>query len=235
MTKDGKMFIALPAEAKVHYGQYIPVEDEMHYTEFDGIYTVPYGVETLGHRALSGHQTITGVNLPESLKEIGVRAFANVQGLTHIVLPDSLTYVDSAAFEECCNLKAVHIGKNLEYMGYGVFECCESLEKIDTDPANKYMNFDGGYIVNGETLNGVLSNVSGDIVIPSKIKAINDYSLTYNFNITGIQIPSSVTYTTLSGCTNARIKSPIALNIFWMPSHNLAKKPFFISSLFTLF
>lgn len=194
MTKDGKMFITLPAAAKVHYGQYIPAEQESWQDgECDGIYTVPYGVETMGFRALSGHPLITGVNLPETLKTINAKAFSTLKGLTHIVLPDSLEKIGDQAFEECCNLSAISMGKNLKEIGYDVFWCCENLTQIDVKAENENIKSENGFIIENGTLIAITKDVKGNIIIPSSVKTIAGFVFADRDDITGIQIPASVT------------------------------------------
>lgn len=201
LTKDGKTFIALPAAANVHYGQYIPVEDYYLYDEFDGIYTVPDGVETLGYRALSSHNTITGINLPNTLKKANERAFSNL-GIRNIVLPDNLTTLAENVFELCGDLEAVQLGKNIKTINKNAFNDCESLERIDIRKDNPYLASEDGFVTSKD--GKILYMVTSDayrwnymeelyVIVPYGVTTIAAGAFEDMYQIRGIELPGSVT------------------------------------------
>jgi len=218
MTKDGKLFIALPAAAKVHNGQYIPPEDYSIYDEFDGIYTVPYGVETLGYRALSSHSAITGINLPNTLKKVNERAFSNL-GIRNIVLPDNLTTLAENVFEWCWELEAVQFGKNIRTINKAMFGDC-SLDRIDIRKDNPYLVSEDGFVTSkdGKILYMVTSDAyrwnymdESYIVVPYGVTTIAEAAFGYMQDVNGIELPNSVTTIQKFAFRNAKNLSRIMI------------------------
>ena len=64
--------------------------------------TIPYG-------AFYNCESLTNVNLPDSVTSIGEEAFYNCTGLTSITIPDSVKSIGGWAFDGCTSLKSVNI------------------------------------------------------------------------------------------------------------------------------
>lgn len=113
-------------------------------------------VTVIGSGCFSGNQTITRVEIPESVtwldgfndcsnladiklsngvKVIGVFSFENCGSLEKIDLPDSLVCIGAGSkecgtFTGCSNLKEISFSNNLQEIGPGAFRYCKALEKV---------------------------------------------------------------------------------------------------------
>lgn len=66
----------------------------------------------------------------EVVTSIGGSAFENCDSLTSIEIPDSVTSIGSYAFYECDSLTTVTIGKSVTSIGESAFKNCSSLNNI---------------------------------------------------------------------------------------------------------
>ncbi len=71
-------------------------------------YTVKSGTKTIAGTAFYDCNSLTSVNIPDSVTRIGGRAFYNCTSLTSITIPDSVTSIGDYAFYHCKNLKEVN-------------------------------------------------------------------------------------------------------------------------------
>lgn len=168
-------------------------------------------VTVIGSGCFSGNQTITRVEIPESVtwldgfndcsnladiklsngvKVIGVFSFENCGSLEKIDLPDSVTNMMSRAFEGCSSLKSIHLSKNLKTIYTGAFQNCSSLEEI-TIPAGvtnigKMWMGKSGHVFSGCTS---LKRVT----INGKIQAVRRRTFEWCKALETIELPASVT------------------------------------------
>ena len=62
--------------------------------------------------------------------EIGGYAFCGCESLTSIEIPDSVKWIGGRAFERCYSLASVVIGDNVMEIGFSAFEYCVSLTNV---------------------------------------------------------------------------------------------------------
>ena len=105
---------------------------------------IPNSITYIGWQAFFGCTNLTSVNIPSSVISIGNEAFA-LSGLTSIEIPNSVTYIDMGAFQECTNLTNVTIGKGVNTISLNVFYDCTSLRTMTclapTPPSTNYYTF----------------------------------------------------------------------------------------------
>ena len=64
--------------------------------EFQGEYTIPNSVTSIGAFAFSDCSGLTSITIPDSVTSIGDSAFCGCSGLTSITIPDSVESLDDA-------------------------------------------------------------------------------------------------------------------------------------------
>ncbi|MDE6746350.1 MAG: leucine-rich repeat domain-containing protein, partial [Oscillospiraceae bacterium] len=84
--------------------------------EIDGL-----PVTVLEEYAFGGNETLTRVELPDSLITIGVSAFAFCKNLKSVVIPENVSEIGEEAFYSCESLESVSIPKNVSEIGEDAF------------------------------------------------------------------------------------------------------------------
>ena len=92
---DGKYY-----DPDKEYGQYI------HYLDIDGVmhYCTPLLATEIADRAFTGCQTLTELQLPDSMECIGAEAFSGCTALKKAMIPVRVMQIGDNAFENCPNL-----------------------------------------------------------------------------------------------------------------------------------
>ena len=62
-------------------------------SDFEGSYTIPNSVTSIGSYAFSGCRGLTSVTIPNSVTSIGIAAFSGCTGLTSVTIPNSVTSI----------------------------------------------------------------------------------------------------------------------------------------------
>lgn len=166
-------------------------------------YQFPEGLST----APWSGQKLKKLVIREGVTAIGASAFAGCDSLTAVQLPDSLEKIGATAFMDCDGLKKVKLPKNLEYLGIAAFSGCSSLSGDLTIPSRitclQEDTFDGCTNLNGRlTLPDGLQDIepdvfrgcsfSGDLVLPANAEiSIHAFS---GVVFTGtLKLPSGIT------------------------------------------
>ncbi len=71
-----------------------------------------YPVTSIGERAFSWNNNLTGITLPSSITSIGFCAIYNCFNLTSITIPSSVTSIGETAFAYCYNLEQISIERS---------------------------------------------------------------------------------------------------------------------------
>lgn len=66
-----------------------------------GKYSIRKGVEVIGNGAFAFCNSLTIINIPNSVTTIGESAFGGCESLTNINIPNSVTTIGKSAFEDC--------------------------------------------------------------------------------------------------------------------------------------
>ena len=78
-------------------------------------------VRSLSDDCFAGCDTLTAVNLPDSLTAIGKGAFRDCMALRGMDIPDSVSTIGKEAFSGCSALEAVHIPASVHTIGADAF------------------------------------------------------------------------------------------------------------------
>ncbi|MCD8290439.1 MAG: leucine-rich repeat domain-containing protein, partial [Prevotella sp.] len=91
---------------------------------------LPESLVTIRSSACNGCKSLLDITLPASLEAIGDFAFKDCTSLTSITIPDKVTVIDNYAFYGCTSLSNVKLSASLETIGYQGFYNCSSLTAI---------------------------------------------------------------------------------------------------------
>jgi len=98
------------------------------YTGKDKNIVIPSEVSGIPVRIIAKYafmqNTLTGIEIPESVTNIGEAAFCYCMQLTNLVLSSGLVNIEPHAFEQCRALKQVIIPETVSYIGYFAFSYC---------------------------------------------------------------------------------------------------------------
>ncbi len=137
-------------------------------------------------------------------------AFRDNVHLTSLVMPDSVTYIGPSAFDDCTSLVSVTVSKGLKTL-YPAFDGCTSLENIYLSDiaawCNVGLSYDYSspmYYASNVYLNGELVT---ELVIPSSVKEIGNFSFFGWDKLESVTVPLSVTrigYYAFAQCTSLK-------------------------------
>jgi len=88
-------------------------------------------LETIEYNAFSGCESLTSIDLPESLTNIGDGAFYGCFNLKSINLPESLTNIEGGTFYGCESLTSIDLPNSLTSIGDIAFYGCFNLTSIE--------------------------------------------------------------------------------------------------------
>lgn len=157
---------------------------------------LPDSVRKIDANAFFNCANLSDINLGTELRKIGANAFYN-SGVSEINLPDSLTELGESAFASCEGLEKVTIGSGLEGIPNGTFSGCKNISVVDF-PAN--ITYIGS---------SALSNTGLErLIIPDTVLSIGTSAFSYCTSLQEVKIGSKVTYIAdgvFSGCDLRKI------------------------------
>ncbi len=92
---------------------------------------IPNSVTTIGNSAFSVCTSLTSIEIPNSVTTIGNEAFYWCTSLTSIEIPNSVTTIGHSAFFNCYSLTSIGIPNSVTTIGSYVFYSCDSLTSIE--------------------------------------------------------------------------------------------------------
>ena len=128
-----------------------------------GEYSIRKGVKVIGNGAFWGCDSLTSINIPNSVTNIGDRAFSSCKSLTNINIPNSVATIGNSAFASCRSLTNINIPNSVTNIGDSTFSWCESLTSINIP--NSVTN------IGNEAFSGCKSLTK--ITIPSSVVNMN--------------------------------------------------------------
>ena len=147
-----------------------------------GEYSIRKGVEVIGNGAFAFCNSLTIINIPNSVTTIGESAFLGCESLTNINIPNSVTTIGKSAFGWCKSLTNINISNSVTTIGYLTFWSCESLTNI---------NIPNSVTTIGKSAFGWCKSLT-NINIPNSVTIIGDRAFWGCDFLTCITIPSSV-------------------------------------------
>ena len=148
-----------------------------------GEYHIREGVKVIGDNAFYNLNSLTNINIPNSVTNIGDEAFHGCESLKSINIPNSVTNIGDEAFHGCESLKSINIPNSVTNIGNEAFSYCDSLTSIKIP--NSVTNI-GNYAFCGCHS---LTNIN----IPDSVTNIGNEAFSYCDSLTSIKIPNSVT------------------------------------------
>ena len=162
-----------------------------------GKYSIREGVKVIGDRAFALCDSLTSINIPNSVTTIGNSAFGWCKSLTIINIPNSVTTIGNSAFIDCKSLTIKNIPNSVITIGDSAFLGCDSLTNI---------NIPNSVTTIGEGAFSGCINIK-HITIPSLVTKIGDFAFYNCKSLELITIPLLVTRIgdfAFSGCENLK-------------------------------
>ena len=148
-----------------------------------GKYSIRKGVKVIGEWAFAFCNSLTIINIPNSVTTIGESAFAYCYSLTSINIPNSVTMIGDEAFEWCDSLTNINIPNSVTTIGWYAFGGCKSLTNINIP--NSVTTIENGAFWGCDSLT--------NITIPNSVTTIGEGAFKDCDSLTNINIPNSVT------------------------------------------
>lgn len=151
--------------------------------ELSGHYMIKEGTKVICNEAFSRCESLTSINIPDSVTSIGDSAFRWCKTLTSINIQDSVTSIGNSAFYGCRSLTSINIPDSVTSIGDSTFLLCGSLTSI---------NIPGSVTsIGNRAFYGCCSLTC--INIPDSVTSIGDIAFIGCKSLTSINIPNSVT------------------------------------------
>ena len=90
----------------------------------NGEYSIRKGVKVIGDWAFLGRDSLTSINIPNSVTHIGNDVFWGCRSLTSINIPNSVTNIGDSVFYECSSLTSINIPNSVTNIGDSAFSSC---------------------------------------------------------------------------------------------------------------
>ncbi|MBR5787689.1 MAG: Ig-like domain-containing protein, partial [Muribaculaceae bacterium] len=180
-------------------------------------------VTIIGDRAFYGCESLTSIQIPNSVTSIGEFAFFDCFSLTIIQIPNSVTSIGDYAFCQCYSLTSIQIPNSVTSIGNYAFRYCHDLTNIEIPNSVTSIGDEAFYGCNRLTkiiclattppaiVSTTFSNYSAELYVPTCcISAYQSAIYWNNFNIK--EIPTISTSIVLNK-TSASLKATETLTL----------------------
>ena len=130
---------------------------------------IPDSVTTIGEGAFSSCENLEKVELPNSITQISARTFKNCIELTDVTIPSSVTRIEESAFAGCRKISNLTIPNSVTYIG---------LDALEDNIQNFHYTYDSGVSYYGPSNNPYMVAASGsgsNIEIREGCQVINSW------------------------------------------------------------
>lgn len=168
------------------------------------------------------NQGLVSLELPEGLETIGQRAFSTCNKITgDLIIPDSVISIGHYAFEKCVGFNgALVIGDGTRFIGNGAFaggtNTIMNFSSLDLGESVEYI---------GHTAFQVCHYISNEIVFPDTLKVIGDFAFNHCSRVANetLVIPASVEV--IGGIynpnvSNTTLENYMDITVYETGSHN---------------
>ena len=161
------------------------------YNNGKGVITFDGDVTTIANFTFSSCDSLTSVNIPDSVMTIGESAFYYCDSLTSVTIGNSVKTIGDEAFCDCLSLTSVNIPDSVTTIGEGAFAGCKSLKEFK----GKFATEDGRSLIMDNTIIAYANaSASGTTyTIPDSVTTIGYMAFYYCDILTSVTIPDSVT------------------------------------------
>lgn len=99
--------------------------------KYEGEFTIPCTVTSIGDKAFAGCANLAGVNIPNSVNVIGEWAFYGCSKLSSVEIPNSITSIGEYAFMGCSMMESVKMSNSITSIEESVFSYCSKLASVE--------------------------------------------------------------------------------------------------------
>ncbi|MBO7285041.1 MAG: leucine-rich repeat protein, partial [Alistipes sp.] len=172
-----------------------------NYSNGQGIIVFFERLTTIGENAFYDCDSLTSMNIPNSVTSIGDYAFCGCDSLKSVNIPDSVTTIGEYAFVDCRGLTSATIGDSVTTIGEYAFANCQGLTSATIgDSVTTIGEYAFAYCFNLTSVN-----------IPNSVTTIGEYAFYNCFSLTSITIPESVV--SIEGCAFENCSSLTSITI----------------------
>ncbi|MGN0814508.1 MAG: leucine-rich repeat domain-containing protein [Candidatus Coproplasma sp.] len=142
---------------------------------------IPDGVKSIGDRAFSFCDNLTGITIPNSVKSIGEYAFSDCGNLTSITIPSSVKSIGDYAFSDCRNLTSITVLSGVKNIGENAFSFCKKLKNVTIPEGVKSIGYSAFSYCDNLT----------SVIIPDGVKYIGVKAFDGCINLKEVTMPKA--------------------------------------------
>ena len=159
-------------------------------SELKGKYSIRKGVKVIGDWAFSDCNSLTSINIPNSVTTIGDSAFWGCDSLTNINIPNSVTTIGNWGLGACKSLTSITIPNSVVIIIGNPFY---GWHGILNNESKAFIYEDHVLFNNNKTLLIAYRAKETNYTIPNSVTTIGEGAFSGCKSLTNINIPNSVT------------------------------------------